>query len=103
MRWTPINEMGVVALFVEFRKELGFPLIEIIRTRFPDAVVFEENAKGQYVRRYVEFEFRSSGYKAHLKTKRQCHYVVCWEHNWKDCPLPVIELKSRVPEIMQGR
>jgi len=99
MRWTPTNEMGVVALFIEFRKELGFPIIEVIRTNFPDAAVFEAASKG-YVRKYIEFEFRSSGYKSHLKSKRKCHYVVCWEHNWKDCPIPVIELRKQIPTIL---
>ncbi len=99
MRWTPTNEMGVVALFIEYRRQLGFPIVEIIRTNFPDAVVFQECAKG-YVRRYIEFEYRSSGFKSHLKSKRRCHYVVCWEHDWKDCPLPVIELRQQIPTIM---
>jgi hypothetical protein len=58
--------MGVVALFIEFREELGFPIIEVIRTRFPDAAVFEKSSKG-YIRRYFEFEFKSSGFKSHLK------------------------------------
>jgi hypothetical protein len=102
MRWTPTNEMGVVALFIEFRRELGFPLVEVIRTGFPDAAVFQQLAKG-YVRRYIEFEFRSSGYKSHLKSKRKCHYVVCWEHDWSDCPLPVIELKQQIPVILRRR
>lgn len=100
MRWTPTNEMGVVALFIEFRKQLGFPIIEVIRTRFPDAAVFESSSKG-YIRRYIEFEFRSSGYRAHLKTKRRCHYVVCWENDWKDCPIPVFELKQMIPDIIK--
>jgi len=99
MRWTPTNEMGVVALFIEHRKELGFPLIEFIRTKFPDAAVFENSSKG-YIRRYIEFEFKSSGFKAHLKSKRKCHYVVCWEHDWKDCPVPVRELKREIPVIL---
>ena len=102
MRWTPTNEMGVVALFVEFRRELGFPLIEVIRVQFPDAAVFEDSTKG-YVRKYIEYELRSSCYKAHLKSKRKCHYVVCWENDWKDCPLPVIELKREIPTILSKR
>jgi hypothetical protein len=101
MRWTPTNEMGVVALFVEFRRELSirFPVIEIIRTRFPDAAVFEESSRG-YVRRYIEFEFRSSGYKSHIKSNRKCHYVVCWDHDWKECPIPVVDLKQEISVIM---
>ena len=102
MRWTPTNEMGVVALFIEFRKELGFPLIEFIRPNFPDAAVWEAASKG-HIRRCIEFEFRSSGYKSHLKSTRKCHYVVCWDHNWKDCPIPVIELKKEIPSILSQR
>lgn len=99
MRWSPTNEMGVVALFIEFRNALGFPIVEVIRTRFPDAAVFQEAAKG-YVRKYIEFEFKSSGYKSHVKSKRKCHYVVCWEHDWKDCPVDVIELRNEIPKIL---
>jgi hypothetical protein len=102
MRWTPTNEMGVVALFIEFRKELGFPIIEFIRTRFPDAAVYETSSKG-YIRRYIEFEFKSSGFKAHLKSNRKCHYVVCWEHDWEDCPVSVIELKHEMPRILSQK
>ena len=102
MRWTPTNEMGVVALFIEYRRQLGFPIIEVIRTRFPDAVVFEAAIKG-HVRRYIEFEFRSSGFKAHATSKRKCDYVVCWEHDWKDCPVPVRELKREIPAILASR
>jgi hypothetical protein len=99
MRWTPTNEMGVVALFVEFRKELGFPIIEIIRMGYPDAAVFQNSRKG-HVRKYIEFEFKSSGFKAHLKDPRKCDYVVCWEHDWKACPQPVIELSKEIPAIL---
>lgn len=102
MRWSPTNEMGVVALFIGFRKELGFPIVDVIRVKFPDAAVFENSPKG-YVRRYIEFEFKASGYKAHLKSKRKCHYVVCWEDDWKDCPIPVIELKTEIPKILARR
>ncbi|MGA2059178.1 MAG: hypothetical protein ABSG67_01760 [Thermoguttaceae bacterium] len=80
MRWTPTNEMGVVALFIEYRRELGFPIVEFIRPQFPDAAVFEQDGK-RYVRRYIEFEYRSKGYKSHLTSSRKCHYVVCWEHD----------------------
>lgn len=99
MRWTPTNEMGVVALFIEYRTQLGFPIIEFIRPQFPDAAAFEKTGKG-YTRKYIEFEYRSQGYKVHLASKRKCHYVVCWEHNWKDCPIPVIELRVEIPKIL---
>jgi hypothetical protein len=102
MRWTPTNEMGVVALFIEFRKELGFPIVDFIRPQFPDAAVFEQTKNG-HVKRYIEFEYRSTGFRSHLTSNRKCHYVVCWEHDWKDCPIPAIELKVKIPEILRRR
>jgi hypothetical protein len=99
MRWSPTNEMGVVALFIEYRTQLGFPIVEFIRPQFPDAAVFEQRGKG-YTRKYIEFEYKSRGYKVHLASKRKCHYVVCWEHDWKECPIPVIELKAEIPKIL---
>lgn len=101
MRWAPTNEMGVVALFSKYCKELGFPDIDVIRTRFPDAAVYEDIGNNKLQRRYVEFEFRSSRYKSHRKSKKKCHYVICWEHDWKDCPVQVIELKSELPKILK--
>jgi len=102
MRWTPTNEMGVVALFIEYRTQLGFPIVEFIRPQFPDAAVFEKTGKG-YARKYIEFEYKSKGYKTHLASKRKCHYVVCWEHDWKECPMPVIELKAEIPKILRKK
>lgn len=83
----------------EYRTQLGFPIVEFIRPQFPDAAVFEQTGKG-YKRKYIEFEYMSQGYKVHLTSKRKCHYVVCWEHNWKECPIPVIELKAEIPKIL---
>ena len=99
MNYAPTNEFGVVAVFVTYRKELGFPILEIIRPQFPDAVVLEKFGD-RYVRRYVEFEFKSSGYKKHLKERKKCHYVVCWKHNWKDCPVKVVELRKEIKKIL---
>jgi hypothetical protein len=99
MRWTPINEMGVIALFIEFRKDLGFPIVDFIRASFPDAAVFQ-TAGERNARRYVEFEFKSSGFKRHLGSKRPCDYVVCWEHDWKECPVEVIELRKEIARIL---
>jgi len=94
------GKQGVVALFVTFRKELGFPFLELIRTGFPDAVAFER-AGDRLARRYIEFEFKSSGFKNHLQASRKSDYVVCWEDDWDDRGddmLEVLELRSRRQE-----
>jgi len=29
----------------------------------------------------------------------ECDVIVCWRHNWKECPLRVIELSTAVKEL----
>lgn len=108
MRHAPTNEDGVVALFIEFRKDLGFPTIEFIRKGFPDCAALEVDKKtGLRNRKFIEFEFESKGFQIHMEKPEErdikCDYVVCWEHNLKSCPIKVIELKTRIPEILRGK
>ena len=99
MNYAPTSEQGVVALFVWHMKTLGFVHLEFIRQGFPDACAIE--AKGTtYERKYIEFEYKSSGFRQHVNSDKhrniRCDYVVCWEHDYPTCPVPVIELRSRV-------
>jgi hypothetical protein len=41
----------------------------------------------------------SRNFLTHLHDPQKCHLIVCWEHNWPDCPLEVVELKSAVKRI----
>lgn len=42
------------------------------------------------------FEFKSSSFKVHKHSPSQCDIVICWEHDWADCPLEVLCLKEIV-------
>ena len=91
----PTNEMGVVCLFGAMAQQLGF-LILRIQTEFPDCEamrVVEEN-RLQPVR--IEFEYESRNFLKHMHDPAGCDLIVCWEHNWPECPLEVIELKKAV-------
>lgn len=91
---------GVVFLFGMVSDELGF-LVESVHNPFPDCTGKREYSKqGKRVWRDVkiEFEFKSRNYKAHKHTN-DCHVIVCWEHNWPDCPIEVIELKSEIQKL----
>ncbi|MBM4078180.1 MAG: hypothetical protein FJ278_00665 [Planctomycetes bacterium] len=93
-----MNEMGVVYLFALVAQDLRI-YIEAIGTRFPDAVARRES-NGRLHRVLLEFEYKSSGARMHggrLKTDR--HVVVCWEHDWSECPVEVIELKSAIRRL----
>jgi hypothetical protein len=37
-----------------------------------------------------------SSFKAHKHNPSQCDIVICWEHDWADCPLEVLCLKDIV-------
>ena len=37
----------------------------------------------------------------HKEVVDKCDIIVCWEHDWKDCPptIEVIELKSMIEQL----
>jgi hypothetical protein len=41
----------------------------------------------------IEFEFESRNFLRHNHDPELCDVIVCWEDNWPDAPLEVIELK----------
>ena len=50
---------------------------------------------------HIEFEYKSSHFKRHGHLKRmnegiKCDMIVCWEHDWVECPegIEVLELKT---------
>lgn len=97
LRFAPINEQGVVYLFGMISKELGF-LIESIRTEYPDCegkrCVDEKNNRWEHV--LIEFEYRSSHFQEHGHPPEDCDIIVCWIHNWEECPIEVLELRSTI-------
>jgi len=99
MNYAPTSEQGVVALFVWHMKALGFTHLEFIRQGFPDACAVEHKGT-TYERKYIEFEYRASGFRQHVNNEKhrdyRCDCVVCWENDYLTCPVPVIELKSRI-------
>lgn len=102
MNYAPTSEQGVVALFSHFMgkiKNHEFVKIEFIRFGFPDACVIEK-VGNVYSRKYVEFEFKASKFREHIKRKDhnqiKCDYVVCWENDFPTCPIEVIELKREL-------
>ena len=100
--YEPVNEQGVIFLFAKYHKELGIEYIEGIQQGFPDAFGRRKIGKTEYEPVEIEFEFRSIDFKNHQHDPNQCDIIVCWEHNWPQCPLKVIELKSTLPKVMHA-
>jgi hypothetical protein len=92
MATAPQNEMGVVFLFGVMARQLGFVVLKI-RPGFPDCIALRrlESGKWQWVR--IEFEFESKSFVWHGHDPKECDLIVCWENNWPECPLEVVELR----------
>jgi hypothetical protein len=41
-------------------------------------------------------EFESRNFLRHGNDPKKCDVIVCWIHNWPECPLEVVELRKVV-------
>jgi hypothetical protein len=104
LRHAPINESGVVYLFGIVSEELGF-LVEAIRLAYPDCEA-KRRIPGQAERWEsvkIEFEYKTSNFRRQGHDPRACDVIVCWEHDWPECPIEVICLKDEVGKLMSPR
>ena len=91
----PVNELGVVYLFGVLHDTLDFK-IESIQSGFPDCVARRKVGQNRWVEVRIEFEFDSKSFLAHRHNPDGIDVIVCWIHNWRECPkrIEVIELSS---------
>lgn len=94
LRYSPSNEMGVVFLFSHLCRRMQLH-VESVQAGFPDCIALQR-VGGKERRIRIEFEFRSSNFRAHGHPSDGCDWIVCWEHDWPDAPahLKVVELRE---------
>ena len=95
LRHAPINEQGVVFLFGMVSRELGF-YIEAIQQGFPDCEgkYLHDEKQNRWAKGRIECEYKASGFQQHGHDPSKCDFIVCWIHDWPDCPIKVIKLKT---------
>lgn len=100
MAHAPTNELGVLFLFGILAADLGFR-VERLQAAFPDCEAKREVAPGKWELVFIELELYSRNFKSHRHNPKGCHAIVCWKHNWPDCPewLEVIELSKVVKRL----
>ncbi len=100
LRQEPVNEQGVVLLFGMLAKELGY-VIEAVQTGFPDCEAMRQITPERWQRVRIEFEFESRNFRDHGHPASGCDVIVCWRHNWHECPesIEVVELSSVVKSL----
>ena len=101
MAYEPVNEAGVSMLFAMLAVQLGFQ-IERVQTEFPDVVAMREVQPDKWQRVNIELEVESRNFKAHGHPVNRCDVIVCWRHNWAECPvrIEVVELKKVVKKML---
>ena len=90
----PINEAGVIMLFGAMALDLGFA-VERVASAFPDCEAKRRTPEG-WQRARIEFEYASRNFEKHGHDPAGCDLIVCWEHNWPEAPVEVLELKAEV-------
>jgi HNH endonuclease len=100
LRHEPVNEQGVVLLFGMVAKELGYT-VEAVQSGFPDCEAKRQIAPQRWQRVHLEFEFESRNFRGHGHPVTGCDVIVCWRHNWPDCPpqIEILELSSLIKSL----
>lgn len=98
--FAPTNEQGVVFLFGKIAHEFGM-YVELVRTGYPDCIAKRYIGKNRWEDIKVEFEFRSSDFIKHQHNPNEVDMLVCWEHDWKECPksIEVLELQNEIIKL----
>ena len=100
MAHEPTNESGVVFVFGLMARSLGI-VVQRIQPEFPDCEAILQVDRGRWQSVRIEFEFASRNFLHHGHSAKDCDLIVCWIHNWPDCPrnLEVIELRKIISNV----
>src|SRR6267154_171673 len=91
----PTNEQGVIYLFGSLAVDMGF-IVTRLQVAFPDCEAMRRVVGGKWQPVLIEFEYESRNFLKHHHDVKGCDLIVCWEHNWPECPLEVMELRAVV-------
>jgi len=89
----PTTENGVIFAFGTVAKDLGYS-VSRIQTAFPDCEALQRVGPNRWIPKKIEFENESRNFLTHMHSLDGADLIVCWTHNWPECPLEVLELKS---------
>lgn len=100
MRHAPTNETGVVYLFGIVARQLGF-VVDSLHANFPDCQAKREISADVWKPVAIEFEYESRNFELHRHPVDGCDMIVCWRHNWKECPrnLEVVALEDEIKKV----
>lgn len=94
----PVNEQGVVLLFGMVARELGY-IVESVQEGFPDCEGKRQVGPSSWERVRIEFEYQSRTFREHGHDPAACDLIVCWDDNWPEAPLPVLDLQTALRNL----
>jgi len=89
----PENENGVLVLFGMWAWRLGFA-IKKVRPGFPDIIALRKIDEQTWQEVRIEVEQESRNFMKHKHALSGADLIVCWIHNWPECPIEVLELSK---------
>lgn len=95
LAYEPVTEDGVIFVFGVLAQELGFSVTRIQKD-FPDCEAVCEVQDGKWQKLRIEFELASKNFLEHMHNPEECDLIVCWVHNWRECPVEVLEMRTEV-------
>ncbi|HEV8491308.1 MAG TPA: hypothetical protein VGR76_03515 [Candidatus Angelobacter sp.] len=93
LAYAPVNELGVVFLFGWMAPQLGF-VVHRLQPEFPDCEAMRLVGEDSCQLVKIEFEHESRNFLKHMHDAKGCDLIICWRHNWPECPLEVLELRK---------
>jgi hypothetical protein len=93
LAYAPVNEMGVVFLFGWMAPQLGY-VVHRLQPEFPDCEAMRRVGEDRCELVRIEFEYESRNFLKHMHDVKGCDLIICWRHNWPECPMEVVELKK---------
>jgi hypothetical protein len=93
LAYAPVNELGVVFLFGWMAPQLGY-VVHRIQPEFPDCEAMRLVGEDTCELVRIEFEHESRNFLRHMHDVKGCDLIICWRHNWPECPLEVLELRK---------
>jgi hypothetical protein len=93
LAYAPVNELGVVFLFGWMAPQLGY-VVHRIQPEFPDCEAMRRVGEDKCQLVKIEFEHESRNFLKHMHDVKGCDLIICWRHNWPECPLEVLELRK---------
>lgn len=91
----------MILLFGALANDLGFAVTRV-QSEFPDCEAFCRVDEGKWQEIKIEFELASKNFLTHMHDPNGCDLIVCWVHDWPQCPLPVLELKREVRRLLMA-